>query len=144
MAPFHSPQHDPLRTYGEDLELVVRMDELGFDEAWFGEHHSSGWETVPSPEIFMAVAAERTRSIRLGAGVVSVSYHHPFHVAERMTFLDQLTRGRVILGVGPGSLSGDAMLLGIDPATTRIRLSEGLDAIMALLRAEGPVTRKTS
>ena len=72
---------------------------LGFDEAYIGEHHSAGWETIASPEVFMATAAERTRNIRLGSGVISLPYHHPYMVANRLVLLDHLTRGRVILGL---------------------------------------------
>ena len=69
--------------------------------AYVGEHHSAGWETISSPEIFIA-AAGRTRNIRLGTGVISLPYHHPYMVASRMVLLDHLTKGRVILGVAQG------------------------------------------
>lgn len=60
-----------------DLDLVRHLDTLGYDEAWIGEHHSAGYETVASPEVFIAAAAELTRRIRLGTGVNSLPYHHP-------------------------------------------------------------------
>jgi len=125
--------------YAEDLDLIVRLEALGFDEAWIGEHHSGGWEPVPFPEMFLAVAAERTKSIRLGTGVMSLAYHHPFMAAERMVFLDLLTKGRVIFGVGPGALASDAEMWGIAMDSTRGRMDEALGVIMALLRAEEPV-----
>ncbi|MEO8698085.1 MAG: LLM class flavin-dependent oxidoreductase [Acidimicrobiales bacterium] len=140
LPPFHAPRQDPLRSYVEDLDLIVRLDEMGYDEVWVGEHHSGGWEPVPFPEMFLAVAAERTKSIRLGTGVVSLSYHHPFMAAERMVFLDLLTRGRVMFGVGPGALSTDAEMLGISMDSTRGRMDEALGVIMKLLAAEEPVT----
>ena len=62
LAPFHAPHHHPLSSYDEDLVLIQRLDELGFDEAWIGEHHSGGWEPIPFPEMFIAVAAERTKA----------------------------------------------------------------------------------
>ena len=136
MAPFHAPKQAPARSIEQDLELVVRLDELGFDEVWIGEHHSGGWEPVPFPEMFLAVAAERTKSIRLATGVMSLSYHHPFMAAERMVFLDNLTRGRVIFGVGPGALSSDAGMFGISMDETRPRMDEALGVIMRLLRGE--------
>ena len=92
---------------------------LGFDEAWVGEHHSAGYEIIASPELFIAAAAERTQHIRLGTGVVSLPYHNPLMVADRMIQLDHMTRGRVMLGVGPGVLPSDAMMLGIDPPKQR-------------------------
>lgn len=140
MAPFHRAGENPALAYERDLQLIEWLDQLGYDEAFIGEHHSAGWEIIPSPEIFMAVAATRTKRIMLGAGVVSVPYHHPFHIANRFAMLDQLTRGRVILGCGPGALPSDAYMLGIDTTTQRERMVEGLQAVMRLFTEEGGVT----
>ncbi|WP_208028556.1 LLM class flavin-dependent oxidoreductase [Rhabdothermincola sediminis] len=140
MAPFHPTGQNPTLALHRDLELIVHLDRLGFDEAWIGEHHSGGYELIASPELFIATAAERTRHIRLGTGVVSLPYHHPFMVAQRIVLLDHLTRGRVMLGVGPGALPSDAFMLGIDPATQRPRMEEALEVILRLLRSDEPVT----
>ena len=102
MAPFHQAGENPTLALERDLELVAHLDRLGWDEAWIGEHHSAGTEIIASPEIFIAAAAERTRHIKLGTGVISVAYHNPYMVAERAVLLDHLTRGRFMLGVGPG------------------------------------------
>ena len=102
-----------------DMERVVALDRLGFDEAWFGEHHSGGYELIACPEVFIAAAAERTKHIRLGTGVVSLPYHHPLMVADRWVLLDHLTRGRVMFGAGPGALPSDAYMMGIDPIEQR-------------------------
>ena len=125
------------------MELIEWLDHLGYDEAWIGEHHSAGWELIASPELVIAAAAERTRHIRLGSGVTSLPYHHPLMVANRFVQLDHMTRGRAMLGCGPGALVSDAYMLGIEPVTQRPRMDEALDAIMALLRCEEPVTMKT-
>ena len=140
MAPFHRVGENPTLAIERDLDLVQWIDELGFDEAYIGEHHSGGWETIPSPEIFIAVAAERTRHIRLGTGVVSLPYHHPFMVASRIVMLDHLTRGRVILGVGPGALISDAYMLGVDSTRQREMMDESMGIIMRLLQSTEPVT----
>ena len=142
-APFHPVGQDPTLALEYDLERMVELDRLGFDEAWIGEHHSGGYELIGCPEIFLAVAAERTKHIRLGTGVVSLPYHHPWLVADRMVLLDHLTRGRVIFGTGPGALPSDAYVMGIDPVDQRRRMEESLEAIMALLSSEEPVTRQT-
>jgi limonene 1,2-monooxygenase len=143
MAPFHPAGQNPTLALERDLELVVRLDELGYDEAWIGEHHSAGLEIIASPEVMIAAAAQRTRHIRLGTGVSSLPYHHPLILADRIVLLDHITRGRVMFGVGPGALPSDAHMLGIDPATQRVRMEESLGAIMALLTANEPVSIQT-
>jgi limonene 1,2-monooxygenase len=143
MAPFHRVGENPTLALERDLELLQWLDTLGFDEAYIGEHHSAGWETISSPELFMATAAERTRHIRLGTGVTSLPYHHPFMVANRMVQLDHLTRGRVILGCGPGALASDALMLGIKPERQRAMMEESLDAIVRLMSDSEPYSIKT-
>jgi limonene 1,2-monooxygenase len=118
------------------VELIEHLDRLGFDEAWLGEHHSGGAELIASPEIVLAAAAERTRDIRLGTGVISLPYHHPFQVAERIVLLDHLTRGRVMFGAGPGQLPTDAWMHGIDATQLRPRMEESLSVILRLLAGE--------
>ena len=136
MAPFHPAGQNPTLAIERDLDLIVAMDRLGFDEAWIGEHHSAGFEIIASPEVFIAVAAERTKHIKLGTGVSSLPYHNPLMLADRMVLLDHLTRGRVMLGCGPGQLTSDAHMLGIPADEQRPRMEQCLDAIMRLLRGE--------
>ena len=143
LAPFHKLGENPTLALSRDMELIEWLDDLGYDEVWIGEHHSAGWELIASPEIFIAAAAERTRHIMLGSGVTSLPYHHPFLVAQRFVQLDHMTRGRAMLGCGPGALVSDAYMMGIEPVTQRPRMHEALDAIMALLKCEEPVTLKT-
>jgi limonene 1,2-monooxygenase len=143
LAPFHPVGQNPTLALERDLELVTRLDQLGFDEAWIGEHHSAGYEIIPSPEVFIATVAQRTRHIRLGTGVSSLPYHHPLILADRMVLLDHLTRGRVMFGVGPGALPSDAFMMGIDPMRQRDMMEEALEAILALLDGSEPVNRQT-
>ena len=143
LAPFHLLGENPPLAIERDFKQIELLDELHYDEAWIGEHHSAGWETIASPEVFIAAAAQRTRHIKLGTGVISLPYHHPLMVANRMVLLDNITRGRVILGVGPGALYSDALMLGIEPTRQRAMMAESLDAIMALLTSDKPVTRRT-
>lgn len=139
LAPFHKPGINPTLALEQDLELVQWLDRCDYDEVWFGEHHSAGSEISASPEIMIAAAAQRTRRIRLGTGVVSVSYHNPLWVAERIVQLDHLTRGRAMLGLGPGSLPTDATMIGLSQKDTRGLLADGLDIITRLLRSDEPV-----
>jgi limonene 1,2-monooxygenase len=142
MAPFHRVGEKPTVALDRDLELIEHLDRLDFDEAWIGEHHSAGWEIIASPELLIAAAAQRTKTIKLGTGVTSLPYHHPLMVADRMVQLDHMTRGRAMLGVGPGALTSDAYMMGIQAETQRPRMAESLEAIMALFRGE-TVTMKT-
>lgn len=136
IAPFHPLRENPTLALERDIELVQHMDRLGYDEAWIGEHHSAGYELIASPELFIATVAERTKHIRLGTGVSSLPYHHPLMLADRINQLDHITRGRVMLGVGPGSLPSDAFLMGIPVAKQRDRMDEALDVMAPLLRGE--------
>jgi limonene 1,2-monooxygenase len=136
LAPFHDVGQNPTLALERDLDLLVHLDRLGFDEAWIGEHHSGGFELIASPEVFIATAAERTRHLRLGSGVNSLPYHQPLMLADRFVLLDHLTRGRAILGCGPGQLTSDALMMGISPDTQRPRMEEALDVIVRLLRGE--------
>lgn len=136
LAPHHPIGEHPMLQFRSDLDLVSQLDRLGYDEFWCGEHHSTGWEIIASPEMFLAAAGERSHRIRLGTGVVSLPYHHPFIVAQRMVQLDHMTGGRAIFGSGPGALPSDAHTLGIDPMTQRDRQDEAIGVIRRLLRGE--------
>ena len=143
MGPFHRVGENPTLAIDRDLELVQWLDYLGFDEAWIGEHHSAGWEIISSPEIFIAAAAERTRHIKLGTGVISLPYHHPLMVANWMVQLDHMTHGRVMMGVGPGALPSDAYMMGIDHTVQRPRMDEALGVILRLFTETEPITYKS-
>ncbi|BBY08895.1 putative monooxygenase (luciferase-like) [Mycobacterium noviomagense] len=143
MAPFHRPGTNPTLALQRDLDFVEHIDALGFDEVWIGEHHSAGSEIISSPEIFIAAAAQRTKRIRLGTGVISLAYHNPLWVADRLMLLDHLTHGRVIGGVGPGSLPTDSAMIGLNPTDTRELLETNLDILVRLLAGES-VTAKTA
>ncbi len=136
LAPHHPLGEHPMLQFQRDLDLAAHLDRLGLDEFWCGEHHSSGWEMIASPEMFLAAAGQRTNRIMLGTGVVSLPYHHPFNVAQRIVQLDHMTKGRAMFGSGPGALPSDAHTLGINPMTQRDRQDEALGVIIRLLRGE--------
>lgn len=136
LAPHHPIGEHPMLQFRRDLDFVEHIDRLGFDEFWCGEHHSSGWEMIASPEMFLAAAGERTKRIKLGTGVVSLPYHHPFNVAQRIVQLDYMTGGRAIFGSGPGALASDAHTLGIDPMVLRDRQDEAISIIRRLFKGE--------
>jgi len=136
LAPHHPVIEHPMLQFRRDIDLVAHLDKLGYDEFWCGEHHSSGWEMIASPEMFLAAAAERTGRIKLGTGVVSLPYHHPFNVAQRIVQLDWMCGGRAIFGSGPGALASDAHVLGIDPMVQRPRQDEAIGVIKRLMKGE--------
>ena len=143
LAPYHDVTESPTTSLRRDLEIVEWVDKLGFSEAWFGEHHSTGWETICSPELMIAAAAERTSRIRLGTGVVSMPYHNPLMVVNRILQLDHMTMGRVMFGIGPGLLPTDADMMGIDVKSLREKLTEVTEILVPLLMGE-EVTHETS
>ena len=143
IAPFHRAGTNPTLALQRDLEFAEHLDALGFDEVWYGEHHSAGSEIISSPEIFIAAAAQRAKRIRFGTGVISLAYHNPLWVADRLMLLDHLTHGRVIGGMGPGSLPTDSAMIGLTPTDTRELLETNLDIVVRLLAGEN-VTAKTA
>ncbi len=136
LAPHHPIGENPTLQFQRDLALAAQLDRLGYDEFWCGEHHSTGWEIIASPEMFLAAAAQHTHRIKLGTGVVSLPYHHPFNVAQRMVQLDHMSQGRAIFGSGPGALPSDAYMLNIDPMVQRDRQDEAMGVIRRLLAGE--------
>lgn len=143
IPPFHSLGEDPTTAFWRDLDLIHWLDELGLDEAWVGEHHSGGWSTVSSPEVFLAAAAERTRRIKLGTGVVSLPYHHPLTAANRIVQLDHQSGGRAMFGMGAGVSPADAHMMGISAGDQRRMMAESLEALVRLFQGDEPVTMKT-
>ncbi len=143
IAPFHGLNENPTLCLERDLQLTQYAEDIGLAEVWFGEHHSGGYEIIMSPELMVASAAQRTHRIKLGTGVISLPYHNPLTTANRIVQLDHLTRGRLLFGAGPGLLSADAHMLGIDPRESRDKMNEGVDVIQRLLRGEW-VTEKSS
>lgn len=144
LQPVHHPSEHPTLALERDLELIMLLDRLGYEEAWIGEHHSTGWENIGSPEVFIAAVAERTERIRLGTGVIQIGLHHPLVVADRMVLLDHLTRGRAMFGVGVGGgLPSDLKVFGLSPEEAGRRLDEGMNVILRLMTSDEPITEKT-
>jgi len=136
VAPFHPLDESPTLAFERDLELARYADEIGLAEFWYGEHHTGGYEISASPEIMIAAAAQRTKRIKLGTGVVSLPYHNPLMVANRIAQIDQLSMGRVIFGAGPGLLVSDAHMLGLNVSESRDKLDQALGTIRRLLKGE--------
>ena len=104
MMPSHPPERDLFQAHQWDLDCLSLADELGYDEAWIGEHFTSPWEPIPAPDLMIAQALQRTRNIKLGTGVHLLPYHHPAELAHRVAYLDHLAQGRFLFGIGSGGL----------------------------------------
>ena len=138
IMPFHPPDKPLAQCYDEDLELIVRVEELGFSEFWIGEHHTMKYENIVMPEIFIARALGETKTIRMGPAPVCLQQHHPAHVASRLAFLDHLSKGRLNLCFGPGSVTADQELYGLEPKFGSSMVSEAIDMILHLWESDPP------
>ena len=138
IMPFHPPEKPAAQCYDEDLELIVRAEELGFSEFWIGEHHTMKYENIVMPEIFIARALGETKTIRMGPAPVCVQQHHPAHVAGRLAFLDHLSKGRLNLCFCAGSVTTDQELFGCDPKLAAEMVDEAVDTILYLWSHEPP------
>ena len=139
MMPLHPPEKDRTLGFEEDIEFVVRADELGFTEAWIGQHHTLAWEPIPSNDVFIANVLPRTKNIRLGSGVSILPQHHPVNVAVRLAYLDHLSRGRINCGFGQGGVPTDWGLFDLpDPQTQGLMTVESIDMILKLWQTDPP------
>ena len=140
MMPMHPPEKDRTTCFEEDLELVVLADQMGYSEAWVGQHHSVEWEPIPANDLFIANALPRTKQIRFGTGVTLVPLHHPVNIAVRLAYLDHLARGRLMCGFGQSGIKSDLSLFDLpsDPATLGLMTVEGIDMVLKLWQTEPP------
>jgi alkanesulfonate monooxygenase SsuD/methylene tetrahydromethanopterin reductase-like flavin-dependent oxidoreductase (luciferase family) len=138
LMPIHNPTKPQAQCYDEDLELVVRCEQLGFNEFWCGEHHSSTYENIVMPEIFIAKALGMTKAIRLGPAPVCLQYHHPMDVASRLAFLDHLSHGRLDICFGVGAVPTDLEMHGVDPKDSGAMMMEAIDIILKLWTSDPP------
>jgi alkanesulfonate monooxygenase SsuD/methylene tetrahydromethanopterin reductase-like flavin-dependent oxidoreductase (luciferase family) len=138
IMPFHDLAKPLSQCYDEDLELIVRAEEMGFSEFWIGEHHTMKYERIVMPEIFIARALGETSTIRMGPAPVCVPIHHPAHVACRLAFLDHLAKGRLNLCLGGNSVTTDQELYGLDPKKAAEIIDEAIEIIVHLWSSDPP------
>ena len=142
IMPFHAPEKPLAQGYDEDLELIIRAEKLGFKEFWIGEHHTMKYETIVMPEIFIARALGETSTIRLGPAPVCLNQHHPAHVAGRLAMLDHMSKGRLNLCFGNGSVTADQELFGVDPKDGGAMAQESMECILDLWSHDPPYVHK--
>lgn len=123
--------------YWETIEQVVRAEELGFEYAWFPEHHFlEDLSRCSVPEVFLGALAQHTKTIRLGHGVVLMPtpFNHPFKVAEKIAVLDILSRGRVEFGTGRSITMEELGGFGVPPGDARDMMQEAIDVVPQIWR----------
>ena len=143
MMPLHPPHRAFADGYERDVEQIVLADQLGFREAWVGEHLTERWENAPAPDLLLAQALALTKTVRLGTGVTLLALHNPVYLAHRLAMLDHMARGRFQWGIGGGGIPSDLSLFGLDhtnPAAVRARSAEVLDVVLKLWASEGRFT----
>ena len=132
MMPVHPPARSFTDTLAEDEEKSLYADALGFDELWLGEHFSASSEPIPSPLMFMASLLPRTKNLRFGTGVICLPNHDPVTVAAEVAQFDHMSRGRFMLGIGPGGLLSDFELFG--NADRGVRARKTMESIKTIQR----------
>lgn len=138
MMPLHHIDRDYHTTLTEDIEAIVLADELGYSEAWVGEHYSSAVEQITSPLMFHANLINRTKQIKFATGVMCLPQYHPAVSAGQAAMFDHLSDGRFIMGVGPGGLLSDFELFGVLDKDRMEMMEEALDAMLELWATEPP------
>ena len=144
MMPSHPPERELHAAHQWDLDCLELADDLGFSEAWIGEHFTSPWEPVPSPDLMIAQALMRTKNIKLCTGVHLLPYHHPAELACRVAYLDHIAKGRFMFGIGSSGLPTDYRLFDVDGMNGQHRrmTRESIDIILKLWESEGPFEYK--
>jgi len=138
--PLHPPGSDITKTFDDDLDQIVALDEWGYKEAWIGEHFTSEWENIPNPDLFIANLIARTNNIMLGTGVNCLPNHEPFMLAHRVAQLDHMAHGRFLWGIGAGAYVGDCEVFGYDPSTEENRkmFRDTIDVILKIWQDPDP------
>lgn len=127
------------RLYGENLEQIAWAETLGYESVWVSEHHVTDDGYLPSVFPMLAAIAGRTTTMRLGSAIVLGPFQHPIRFAEDVAVLDQLSGGRLEVGLGLGYREREFELLGV-PISERARRTEQLIEVARRLWADGTVT----
>jgi alkanesulfonate monooxygenase SsuD/methylene tetrahydromethanopterin reductase-like flavin-dependent oxidoreductase (luciferase family) len=132
--PLHPAGSDFTKNIHDDLSQIATLDKLGFTEAWVAEHFTMAWESIPSPDLFIAQAIAMTENIKLCTGVTCLPNHNPFHLAHRIAQLDHQAKGRFMWGVGSGASPLDFKAFDIDPTPSELhdRTWQTLDMVLKI------------
>lgn len=132
--PLHPPGSNFTETIEHDIDQIVTLDRIGFQEAWIGEHFTAAWENVPAPDLLIARLIPVTKQIMLATGVTCMPNHNPFLIAHRIAQLDHMAKGRFAWGVGSGGFPGDFEVFGFDPKAGdhRTMTRDAIDTVLKL------------
>jgi alkanesulfonate monooxygenase SsuD/methylene tetrahydromethanopterin reductase-like flavin-dependent oxidoreductase (luciferase family) len=136
--PLHPLRRDPAQTLQEDRQAIILADQLGFHDAFVGEHLTDRAENVTNSFIFLATLIGETKAIKLATGTSNLSQSHPVLIAAHAAMFDHLAQGRFIFGISPGALSSDAEALGILDQDRNKMLAEAIDVILAIWERDPP------
>lgn len=140
---FIQPVHPLNRDYGqvlqEDINSIILADQLGYEEAFIGEHFTDSAEPVTSCLMFIARVMPETKNIKLGSGVVNLPVYHPAMIAGHVAMMDQLLDGRFIWGIGPGGLPSDIEVFGNAEIDRNLKMVEVFDQILEIWWGEEPI-----
>ncbi|MBM3947891.1 MAG: LLM class flavin-dependent oxidoreductase [SAR202 cluster bacterium] len=136
----HAPERSKLQAHQWDLDTIIMGDKMGYEEVWIGEHFAALWEPLPTAEFIITQALMKTKRIRLGTGVYLLPFHHPVDLAHRISYLDHLSQGRIMIGIGSGALPVDIRLFNInyEAGQHREMTREALEVMLFLWQAKGP------
>lgn len=140
MRPSHPPERSLYDASKWDLEVICEADKLGYSEAWIGEHFTAPWEPIPAPDLLIAQAILKTDQIKLAPGAHLLPYHHPVELAHRVAYLDHLSQGRLILGIGSSGLPTDWLMFNVngEAGENRDMTKEALEIMLEIWKADGP------
>ena len=120
--------HD--QAFAEMLDQIALAESLGFGECWFAEHHFTDYSLLPSPNLMIAAALQRTRRMRFGNYINVLPMHHPLRLAAEAATLDNLARGRFDFGVGKGVRPGEFAKLGLDFEAATAMTDEAIEILL--------------
>jgi alkanesulfonate monooxygenase SsuD/methylene tetrahydromethanopterin reductase-like flavin-dependent oxidoreductase (luciferase family) len=136
--PLHPLERDTTETLHEDRQTIILADQLGFHDAFVGEHLTDKAENVTNSLMFLATLIPETRQIKLGSGTSNLSHSHPTLIASQAAMFDHLAQGRFIFGISPGALASDAEALGLLDEDRNRLFAEAIDVILAIWQGQPP------
>jgi alkanesulfonate monooxygenase SsuD/methylene tetrahydromethanopterin reductase-like flavin-dependent oxidoreductase (luciferase family) len=138
MMPLHPPGKNYIQSLREDREAIILADQLGFEEAFVGEHVTDTAETVTHCMTFLASLIPVTKRIKLGTGTINMPNSHPAAIAAQVAMMDHLCEGRFMMGISPGGLMSDAEVFGNFGKDRTAMFIESINMVLKIWESEPP------